>query len=46
MENRVFEQINSALRLMGAQVGDAHDEFEAVGLGANRSNDRWLEQTP
>jgi hypothetical protein len=34
--------INSALRLMGVRVGDALDEFDAVGLGANRSNDRWL----
>jgi hypothetical protein len=38
--------INSALRLMGVTVGDAHDEFQAIGLDAERSNDSWLERTP
>ena len=36
--------INSALRLMGVRVGDARDEFAAVGLDTKRSNDAWLDQ--
>jgi len=36
--------INEALRLMGVRAGIMRDEFEAVGLGAHRSNDDWLER--
>ena len=36
--------INSALRMLGARASLMHDEFEAVGLGRNRSNDDWLER--
>ncbi len=34
--------INIALRLMGVSRGSAHDEFDAVGLGACRNNEDWL----
>ena len=37
--------INEALRLMGVRAGLRQDEFEAVGLDANRSNDDWLERS-
>lgn len=36
--------INRALRLMGVRAGRLQDEFDAVGLGKNRSNDDWLER--
>jgi len=36
--------INRALRLMGVRAGLLQDEFDVVGLGANRSNDDWLER--
>jgi hypothetical protein len=34
--------INEALRFLGVTRGEAHDEFEAVGLGQHRDTDRWL----
>lgn len=36
--------INQALQILGVSKGGAHDEFEAVGLGAHRDTDSWLEQ--
>jgi hypothetical protein len=38
--------INRALRLLGVRAGLTQDEFDAVGLGRNRSNDQWLEDFP
>lgn len=36
--------INGALRLLGVEIsGQAHDEFEAVGLSRYRHNDAWLQ---
>ena len=35
--------INQALQILGVSEGDAHDEFESVGLGAHRDTDSWLE---
>lgn len=35
--------INSALRRLGAEKGDAYDEFDAVGLGRHRHNEDWIE---
>ena len=35
--------INEALHILGVSKGNAHDEFEAVGLGAHRDTDAWLE---
>lgn len=34
--------INEALRYLGVAKGDAHDEFEAVGLAQHRDTDEWL----
>jgi hypothetical protein len=34
--------INRGLRLLGLDRGDAVDEFEAVGLGRYRSDERWV----
>lgn len=34
--------INDALRYLGVTKGEAHDEFEAVGLGQHRDTDEWL----
>jgi len=36
--------INHALHILGVSKGNAYDEFEAVGLGAHRDTDAWLEQ--
>jgi hypothetical protein len=33
--------INQALRILGVQVGDALDEFDAVGLGRHRHPQEW-----
>ena len=35
--------INDALRYLGVAKGEAHDEFEAVGLGQHRDTDEWVE---
>lgn len=35
--------INSALRLLGVEARPPYDEFDAIGLGGYRSNERWLE---
>jgi hypothetical protein len=35
--------INQALQILGVSKGSAFDEFEAVGLGAHRDTDAWLE---
>jgi hypothetical protein len=34
--------INDALRYLGLAKGEAHDEFEAVGLGRHRDTDEWV----
>jgi hypothetical protein len=34
--------INDALRYLGVAKGEAHDEFEAVGLGQHRDTDEWV----
>jgi hypothetical protein len=34
--------INQAMRRLGVDRGDVRDEFDALGLGWNRSNDDWL----
>jgi len=34
--------INNALRYLGIAKGEAHDEFEAVGLGQHRDTDEWV----
>jgi hypothetical protein len=36
--------VSDALRRIGAEKGDAHDEFDAVGLGRHRHNEDWVEQ--
>lgn len=33
---------NEALRILGVQVGDALDEFEALGLAQHRSTSEWV----
>jgi hypothetical protein len=33
--------INAALRFLGVQVGDHHDEFDALGLGLHRATEEW-----
>lgn len=33
--------INTALRFLGVEVGDHHDEFAALGLGRHRATDDW-----
>jgi len=35
--------INQALHILGVSKESAYDEFEAVGLGAYRDTDKWLE---
>jgi hypothetical protein len=34
--------INQAMRQLGVDRGDARDEFDALGLRSNRSNEDWL----
>ncbi len=34
--------INQALRFLGVQIGNAHDEFDAVGLGKHRDTRDWI----
>ena len=34
--------INDALRLLGIEKGDHHDEFEALELGKHRDTDDWI----
>ena len=34
--------INDALRYLGVAKDEAHDEFEAVGLGQHRDTDGWV----
>lgn len=34
--------INTALRMLGVKANPPYDEFDAVGLGDYRSNERWL----
>jgi hypothetical protein len=34
--------INEALRFLGVQIGNAHDEFDAVGLGRHRDTNDWI----
>jgi len=41
---RLFKEpkaINAALRLLGVEVRDAHDEFDALDLGRHRDTERW-----
>ena len=33
--------INAALRFLGVQIGDHHDEFDALGLGRHRATEEW-----
>lgn len=35
--------INRAVRHLGVDRGAVRDEFDALGLGRHRSNERWLE---
>ncbi len=35
--------INDALRYLGVAKGEAHDEFDAIGLGQHRDTDKWVE---
>jgi hypothetical protein len=35
--------INAALRFLGVNVGDHHDEFDALGLGRHRTTEEWLQ---
>ena len=37
------EPINEALRKLGVVRGPHSDEFDALGLGAHRSTDKWVE---
>jgi hypothetical protein len=34
--------INLALKFLGVQVGDSHDEFDALSLGRYRDTSNWL----
>jgi hypothetical protein len=34
--------ISQALRQLGVECGDAHDEFDAVGLGRHRDIEGWM----
>ncbi|MFC3891451.1 hypothetical protein ACFOWZ_08180 [Lentzea rhizosphaerae] len=34
--------ISLALRRLGVEKGEPHDEFDAVGLGRHRSTSAWL----
>jgi hypothetical protein len=36
------DAINRALRFLGIQIGDAHDEFDAVSLGQHRDTHDWI----
>ena len=36
------DAINAALAFLGVTVGDSHDEFDAVNLGAHRSTEEWI----
>ena len=35
--------INHALRALGVVRGKAHDEYDALGLGLHRSNEKWMD---
>ena len=39
----MFEQhsINEVLKLIGVRKNDAHDEFDAIGLGKHRDTNQW-----
>jgi len=34
--------INSALKFLAVEVGNSHDEFDALGLGRHRDTEDWL----
>ena len=36
------DAINQALRFLGVRIDNAHDEFDAVGLGQHRDTDDWI----
>jgi hypothetical protein len=38
--------INQALRMLGVQMGNAHGEFDAMGLGRHRHTDDWIQMKP
>ena len=38
------DAINQCLRLLGVHTRDAHDEFDAVGLGQHRDTNDWILQ--
>jgi hypothetical protein len=35
------DAINQALRFLGVQIGNAQDEFDALGLGRHRDTRHW-----
>ncbi len=39
--NVFLNAINGALSFIGVKQGDAHDEFDAVGLGRERDTEQW-----
>ncbi|WP_415898134.1 hypothetical protein [Neptuniibacter sp. QD57_21] len=41
--NGNLNPINDALKILGVQVLTLHDEFDEIGLGRNRSTDKWFE---
>jgi hypothetical protein len=41
-QDRLPSPISQLLRWLGVQQGDAHDEFEAVGLDRHRDTRDWL----
>lgn len=36
--------VSDALRRLGVEKGDAHDEFDAAGLARHRHNDDWVDE--
>ena len=36
---------NQALRFLGVILGDANDEFDALGLGRHRGTEKWAEES-
>ena len=36
------DAINQALRFLGVQIGNAYDEFDALGLGRHRNTREWV----
>lgn len=40
--NGNLNPINDALKFLGVKVLTLHDEFDEIGLGRNRSTDKWF----